>query len=180
MKKVLFLLLLVSLSFQPAIYAGDHSPLATSGDVIQIALPVSAALITLMQKDKVGFLQMAGSFAATLATTYILKYAVNRRRPNGGCHSFPSGHTAMSFSSAAFLQRRYGTAYGVPAFLLATYVGITRVETKWHWASDVLAGAVIGTALTWWITKPLQKKHINVSAYVVKDGGGVELSTSFV
>jgi membrane-associated phospholipid phosphatase len=58
-----------------------------------------------------------------------------------------SGPTAAaSPSRAAFLQRRYGWSYGVPAYAVATFVAYSRVESKRHWTSDVIAGGAIGIA----------------------------------
>ena len=39
------------------------------------------------------------------ATVKGIKYAVNRTRPYGGDHSFPSGHTATSFMTATMLHK---------------------------------------------------------------------------
>jgi membrane-associated phospholipid phosphatase len=78
--------------------------------------------------------------------THGLKYAVDAERPNGGGRSFPSGHASISFCSAEFLRRRYGWAWGVPAYAAACFVGYSRVEVKQHYTRDVVAGALIGFA----------------------------------
>src|SRR5437868_3033222 len=72
----------------------------------------------LFGRDATGRAQLAESAALTGATTLILKAAVDEKRPNGHAHSFPSGHTSDAAFGAAFLQRRYGWTYGVPAYLL--------------------------------------------------------------
>ncbi|MBI3515956.1 MAG: phosphatase PAP2 family protein, partial [Proteobacteria bacterium] len=59
--------------------------------------------------------------------------------------SFPSGHATTAFALATaftLLWPRYAVAY----FLAAAVIGASRVLSNAHWVSDVLAGAVVGTA----------------------------------
>ena len=74
-----------------------------------------------------------------------LKVSVDRIRPNGGEFSFPSGHTSATFATAAVLHGHYGLKVGVPAYAFAAFVGWSRVREGKHWASDVAAGATLGT-----------------------------------
>src|SRR5256885_2577646 len=78
----------------------------TAGNILQVALPVSALMFA--YKDDEGTLQFAKSAGVTTAVTYALKYLVPDERPNGGAHAFPSGHTSISFCSAEFIRKRYG------------------------------------------------------------------------
>jgi len=73
------------------------------------------------------------------------KYIVNRERPNGGDHSFPSGHASAMFTTAAVLQEHGGWKFGVPTYALATFVAWTRVRDRSHWLSDAFVGAAIGS-----------------------------------
>ncbi|NLB29139.1 MAG: phosphatase PAP2 family protein, partial [Clostridiales bacterium] len=61
--------------------------------------------------------------------------------------SFPSGHTASSFAAAYIIRRNYGKRLGIPAYMLATAIGLTRVGVGVHYPSDVVAGAAVGTAV---------------------------------
>jgi len=68
--------------------------------------------------------------------------------------AFPSLHAAVAFATAASLvgelrERHSGaTVYVVPLLYAAALVpGITRMYLNQHWASDVLAGAVVGQLL---------------------------------
>ncbi|MDE5808582.1 MAG: phosphatase PAP2 family protein, partial [Muribaculaceae bacterium] len=72
---------------------------------------------------------------------------------------FPSGHSSISFATAAFVQRRYGWAVGAPAYALSCYVAWGRVFAKKHHWWDVCAGAAIGAGSAYIFTKPFAKKH---------------------
>lgn len=134
--------------------------IAKSTDVVLVALPAAALAGVLIEQDWKGLIQGVETAGATAAATLILKYAVNERRPDGSnMHSFPSGHSATTFATAAFLQRRYGWKFGAPAFALATYVAWGRVYSKKHHLWDVVAGAAIGAGFAYLFTTPFVKKH---------------------
>lgn len=76
--------------------------------------------------------------------TIPIKVIVSRDRPDGGHHSFPSGHTSATFATAAVIQRDYGVAASVPFYALGGLVGWSRVRTSHHWLSDGVFGAAIG------------------------------------
>lgn len=80
----------------------------------------------------------------TSIITQGLKLSVNRRRPDDGRFSFPSGHSSATFANAAVLSRHFGWRIGVPAYALATYVGASRLQENRHYASDIIFGAAIG------------------------------------
>jgi len=151
--KISSITLLLCLVFTEAAMATDG--VETAGNIIQLLLPASAAGMTLGYHDKEGFIQLAESGLLTLAVTYGLKYTVSETRPNGvDNHSFPSGHTSTSFASAEFVRERYGWGYGIPAYIAASFVGYSRIESKEHYTRDVIAGAVIGIGSSWLFTAP--------------------------
>jgi membrane-associated phospholipid phosphatase len=77
--------------------------------------------------------------------TEVIKVAVGRERPNGEDNkSFPSGHTSNAFALAAVAERHYGWKIGVPAYVLAGFVGASRLNEDKHYLSDVVAGATLG------------------------------------
>lgn len=93
------------------------------------------------------------SVAGTLLATEALKELTGRERPDESSDaSFPSGHTSRAFAGATFLGRyvdqRWDSDLGYLAWLPATAVGLARVQHDRHWASDVVAGALLGTFLT--------------------------------
>ena len=76
-----------------------------------------------------------------------IKYIVNRQRPYGGDHSFPSGHTATSFMTATMLHKEYGWRspwFSIGGYTIAAVTGVSRIMNNAHWLSDVMAGAAIG------------------------------------
>jgi membrane-associated phospholipid phosphatase len=73
-----------------------------------------------------------------------LKFAVDRTRPNGSSHSFPSGHTSATFATAAVIQEHYGWKVAVPFYALGGYVSVSRMVDRQHFASDVVFGAALG------------------------------------
>jgi membrane-associated phospholipid phosphatase len=157
--------------------AGTHERweyiLEDTGDVLQIALPLTAGLATLFQKDYEGTKQMAFSYASTIALTYALKYTTKRQRPEGRTtyDSFPSGHTSSAFSGASFIQRRYGWKFGKYAYILAALVGVSRMEGPdgYHDIWDVLGGAAVGIGSTYIFTKPYEQQKIEVGFTASKD-----------
>ncbi|MEO0528088.1 MAG: phosphatase PAP2 family protein [Bacteroidota bacterium] len=143
-----------------------------AGDALLLALPVLALSSTFIWKDgKKGTYQFSKALAGTLTLSYGLKYVINKERPNGeNNYSFPSAHTSVTFASAAFLQKRYGWEYGIPAYAIAGYVGYTRIKSNKHDGWDVLAGAVIGTGMGYLFTKPFDKdKKLQISSGFIEN-----------
>ena len=61
----------------------------------------------------------------------------------------PSSHTAVAFAGAAVMARRYPRT--APLLLaLAAGCGLTRVFAQAHYLSDVVGGALGGSAAGWW------------------------------
>ncbi|MEG1545285.1 MAG: phosphatase PAP2 family protein [Tannerellaceae bacterium] len=157
---------------------GSRKAVRTSGDVLVFVAPVASLATVLITKDWQGLKQGALTGVATVGLTYALKYIVKKERPDGSdMHSFPSMHTSVSFAGAAFIQRRYGWKWGVPAYLLSTYVGWSRVYGKKHDWWDVAAGAAIGVGSAYIFTHPFAKKH-NLSISPVAGDGNFGLYAS--
>ena len=152
MKKEIFLILFMFTLLCGNAAAGEKSRLEVYGDYAHIAIPLSAGIYSAVIGDWHGELQLAKSCAATLVTTGGLKYAVGAERPSGGEYSFPSGHTSLAFTGAAYWQMRYGWALGVPMYAAATLVGYSRVDAEAHYWRDVIAGAAIGIGFNYLFT----------------------------
>jgi membrane-associated phospholipid phosphatase len=149
--------LAVALSLPSAALA-ESKAVTTAGDVGRFAVPVAAAAISYFKDDTQGLWQLGGTLAVTMGTTVALKYGVNRKRPDGGDHSFPSGHSASAFAGASYLQFRYGWKYGVPAYLVGLGVGYSRVQADKHYWTDVLGSFALATAAGALITEPYRER----------------------
>lgn len=143
-----------------SLHASDR--IQAAGDVLQFALPAAAAGLTLGHWDGEGALQLSESLGVTLGATYGLKYTLEERRPNGGTQSFPSAHSSVAFASAEFMRKRYGWAYGAPAYAAASFVAYSRVEARDHYVHDVVAGAGIGILSSYLFTKPYHGWQVSV------------------
>jgi membrane-associated phospholipid phosphatase len=127
--------------------------LEKSGDILRILIPAITHGYTYYIDDKDGQNEFHKSFATNIVATYALKYAINKKRPNGkDNHSFPSGHTSVTFQSATFLHKRYGFKYALPAYIGATLTGYSRVESDNHYTIDVVSGAVLGAISSYYFT----------------------------
>jgi membrane-associated phospholipid phosphatase len=125
----------------------------TSGDVLLVAIPTLSFLYSYYQDDRQGQVEIGKSLLATTLTTYALKFSIKEERPNHkNNRSFPSGHSAITFASASYLHKRYGLKSAVPAYLGATWTAYSRVESKYHYTKDVIAGALIGTLSSYFLT----------------------------
>lgn len=72
--------------------------------------------------------------------------AVHRFRPFSGAASFPSGHTTQAFAVASVVAAHYDQTWvKCTSYSVAGLVGVARTYHQAHFASDVLAGALIGT-----------------------------------
>ena len=143
--------------------------LESTGDVLQLALPLTAGITTIIKKDWKGTKQWALSYGTAIIVTHSLKRIVRKQRPEGRHRfdAFPSGHTTSAFSGASFIQRRYGWKYGKWAYVLASIVGVSRMEGPdgWHDIWDVLAGASIGIGSTYIFTTPYEQPNVDIGFY---------------
>lgn len=148
-------LCLVCVLFLASRVAAASEGIVTSGDILRTVIPAVAYGATFYMHDKDGRRDFYESFAVNYGVTWGLKQLISKERPNeSGDDSFPSGHTSVAFQGAAFIHARYGTKYAIPAYILASYVGWSRVESDNHYTEDVLAGAAIGIASSFIFTKP--------------------------
>ena len=61
--------------------------------------------------------------------------------------SFPSGHTLSSFEGATSIFLR-NKKWGIPALVLAVLIAFSRMYLYVHYPTDVLAGAILGIAIS--------------------------------
>lgn len=139
---------------------GLSRTLSYSGVILPIGVPTAMGIYALVKKDQPllkDAIYIGTSVIEALGLTYGMKYTINRDRPyvkypNEVCTidrenspSFPSGHTAASFSLATSLCIKYPKWYVIaPSAVWACGVGFSRINLGVHYPSDVLAGAAIG------------------------------------
>lgn len=141
---------------------------------------------------------LSASIVAAGIITPVLKEIAGRARPRTGkgvyhfrpfSHnfSFPSGHTTQAFAVASVIAAHYhrwwvdGAAYG-----MAGLVGLARMDHNAHFASDVLTGAVIGTAVGRYLVRENEGRRmewaghpVTVEPWVGPSSDGIALSMNF-
>jgi len=131
----------------------DHAPeFGDTGQVIGGIVTVSfvgGSLIASRVNKSEHFQSFSYTLAQAFATNFILtqglKYATHRMRPDGSAStSFPSGHSSNSFAIATVMWSYYGRKWGIPLCIVASLVGVSRIEQGRHWPSDAIAGAALG------------------------------------
>jgi membrane-associated phospholipid phosphatase len=101
-----------------------------------------------------GALKMAFGRARPYASSRSDDWQLGRGFQGSAWQSFPSGHTTVAFAAAtgltlAVAERDRGAAVAVAVGLVslatATTMGVARMYLNAHWATDVMAGAAVGT-----------------------------------
>ena len=122
--------------------------------IFWIILTVLFLLIPKMRKT--GVVMAAALIIDLLLCNVLLKNLVARTRPYDVItgiqllvaklrdYSFPSGHTAASFASAAALYFVGEKKLWKPALVLACLIAVSRLYLYVHYPTDVLGGVVIG------------------------------------
>jgi membrane-associated phospholipid phosphatase len=117
-------------------------------------------------------------------TTYLLKYAGGRERPNAtsdpdqwrvGGASFPSGHTTAAFAIGTVFAEsgndRYRWIRRILGYGMAGYTGYARLEHNAHWLSDTVAGAAIGMSTAHFVMNRHDSPSTGVLSWVPLDRG---------
>ena len=143
-------------------------------DILGSACLLSPLLTLTQPKAQKNNLQLALIYAETITLTgtivYLTKCTVKRPRPfvfnpsapqelklnKSARMSFFSGHTALSFASAVFFSTTYSdyssdnqwdAVIWSSAITTASLVGYFRIRAGKHYVSDVIAGALVGSAI---------------------------------
>jgi membrane-associated phospholipid phosphatase len=119
---------------------------------VWFALTVAGAALDEDRRDL--FTRAAVAIGAAYALNQLIKLAVQRRRPElddlpplvptGSRISYPSAHASTSFAGARALSRAWPAA---PLYATAAAMALSRPYVGVHYPSDILAGAVLGTAV---------------------------------
>lgn len=145
------------------------------------AFPISAGItagifidgfIKKNKEEQYKALELGSSVFIAALSAQSLKWIIDRTRPYEICNtvypfkvekgsSMPSGHTAVAFATATSLSLQYKKWYVIaPAYTWAASVGYSRLYLGVHYPTDVVAGAVLGTASAFagrWISKKIFK-----------------------
>lgn len=138
-------------------HAADDA-LKRTTDVLCLVPDATALGVAIAKHDTEGLKQLGLSTATCLAVNYGLELCIHKKRPDGtGNHAFPSTHTAVAFNGSTYLMKRYGWQWGVPAYVVSSFVAWGRVHTDRHDWWDVLGGAAIGAGSAFIFTRPFVK-----------------------
>ena len=160
------------------------------------ALIISVGLKQLIGRSRPGLEQGSTTFSPVTTpgstsgtgilqeiTSPVREKSTGRFRPFGGAGAFPSAHATAGFAVATVFAERYDWPVGVVAYGLAAAVSASRVYNDQHFASDVVAGALIG----WGIGHFLNRRHpVGSTDWQIRPavmehglGAGVVLGTRF-
>lgn len=135
------------------------------GDIMMVMSPAYALGITIMVKDAVGTMELAGSVLAAQLASETIKMLEIETRPNGrDKKSFPSGHPTGAFSGAMFVHKRYGWRPALIPYGIMAVAGWSRVAACAHYWHDVATGAVISALFTWIVVDKYLPDGVSVSA----------------
>lgn len=144
---------------------------------------------------------IAEAAALSAFTTELVKIAAGRQRPRahygggstspGDNNSFYSGHTSLAFSLAAasgtvatMRGYRYAPLVWGTGMAIAATTGYLSIAADRHYLTDVIAGAVIGSAfgvgIPYLFHRPRDEtQNMMVSAFPVESGGLLTVSGSW-
>lgn len=130
-----------------SIRTATHRPyrsILNVGEYFGTGAPSAAIILTQFFVNSDAALAHIVGLTYTIAAVEIIKAGVERERPNGRKHSFPSGHTAMAFATATNMAYFHPWYIGLPMLVFAGSVAYQRVYDRRHWLSDTVGGATLG------------------------------------
>ena len=159
---------------------GYNKPLNAVGNVMMGVIPAGAlalnAIFIYKEYELTDLLtetvMAAETFLMAHTLPHVVKPLVSRVRPynyyaaadnpekSDWNHSFFSGHTTMAFAGATFGSYTFckwfpDSKLKIPviaiSYSLATFTGISRLYAGCHFATDVLMGAAVGTAIGFFV-----------------------------
>lgn len=142
-------------------------PIGNAGNprTVYAVLVASAILPRLAGNNEVSnaALDVGLGYAVSMTAGTILRFAIGRHRPDSSgralrfshfrreheWHSLPSGHAIGVAALATGLSIKANQPWvNVATYTFASVVDLQRVYERKHWASDIIAGSVLGIALS--------------------------------
>lgn len=145
--------------YYPQFIAMVRSVSRTGDGYMQLLFPSLYWLINPVS-GQVFFLLTLSAFLVERPVYFLLKNVLKRRRPPevvpdftsivsaSDQFSFPSGHTMAAFLLAGLAVSTIGVA-ALPLYVWACMVAISRVILGVHFPSDIIAGALLGSFISY-------------------------------
>ena len=144
------------------------------GNAGLIWIVLSLAMLLFRRTRKTGVLALFALLLGFVCCNLTIKPLVGRTRPwlvveglrtlvaEHDPNSFPSGHTCAAFAAAGIWWQGLPRRWGGAALVLAGLMGVSRLYVGVHYASDVLAGALLGSMCAWvaWMIGTRAKKKL--------------------
>lgn len=91
--------------------------------------------------------------------------------PFSGKTSFPSGHATTAFALMTPWVMYFDHPVAWAGMVVATASSLSRVTLRYHWPSDILAGALIGSSMSIWLARRHQKSMQSAIAGAEPENG---------
>ena len=131
------------------------------GDMGIIWIILTIVMLLIPKTRKSGVIMAAALIVDVILCNGILKNLVTRIRPfdvntsiqllvaRPHDYSFPSGHTAASFTAAMALYLAGENKMWKPALVLAVLIAFSRLYLYVHYPTDILGGVIFGSLSAW-------------------------------
>jgi membrane-associated phospholipid phosphatase len=131
--------------FKPGKYIGNGAVIVGGS----VATYITGRWLEMPRLQHLGMDEIEGAILSQ-GISEAAKVTFRRNRPvqpdgrQASGYSLPSGHATLTFTAATILQQHLGYKAGIPTYLIASYVAMSRLHDNNHYASDVIAGAATG------------------------------------
>lgn len=141
--------------------------------VIQLAIMLWAAFYETTFIDGVATVFTGGLLAlCAWLISFVMKHIIKRLRPGNDLqlfktfdsYSFPSSHATVLAALSVFVFMLQPT-FGIAAFIVASLIGAARGFAHVHYASDVLAGIVLGFFIGY-VGTPILTSFVETLAFI--------------